>query len=196
MDSRQDDNSVTLAAWARLQDGADADAFAEVFRAHHEAVYNYAFRRLGDWTQAEDVTQVVFTGLWRRAGQRRVDAPRSGSVRAVLLAMTRQECLSASRSARRKAQLDRRLRANPPAESASETDRWVAAETAMAAIRASLVELTDDQRDAVELVWWSGLSASEAAEVLEVPMGTVKSRLARARLKLSRSQLADLRAGV
>lgn len=66
----------------------------------------------------------------------------------------------------------------------------------MAAIRASLVELTDDQRDAVELVWWSGLSASEAAEVLEVPMGTVKSRLARARLKLSHSQLADLRAGV
>ncbi len=77
-----------------------------------------------------------------------------------------------------------------------EIDRWIAAESTMAEIRASLAGLSADQRDAIELVWWSGLSTAEAAEALGVPVGTVKSRLARARAVLSQSQLADLRAGV
>lgn len=194
--SSQPSQEPTTSAWAALRRGADADAFAEIFRAHHQAVYNYAFRRLANWTLAEEVTQGVFLALWRRAAAGRVEPLRVGSVVAVLLAMARQECLTMARSQRRRAALADRLRQTADVADESETDRWLTAETTMAAIQASLTELTADQRDAIELVWWSGLSTSEAAEVLGVPPGTVKSRLARARQTLSQSQLADLRAGV
>ncbi len=52
----QPTETPTTSAWSMLQRGADAEAFAEVFRAHHQAVYNYAFRRLANWTLAEEIT--------------------------------------------------------------------------------------------------------------------------------------------
>lgn len=192
----QPTETPTTSAWSMLQRGADAEAFVEVFRAHHQAVYNYAFRRLANWTLAEEVTQATFLALWRRAGRGRVEPLRSGSVVAVLFAMARQECLTVQRSRRRREMLQDRLQQNVAAPLEPEIDRWIEAESTMAEIRASLAGLSADQRDAIELVWWSGLSASEAAEALGVPVGTVKSRLARARAVLSQSQLADLRAGV
>lgn len=186
----------SLPAWQRLRAGADQDAFAEIFRAHHDAVYNYCFRRLSNWSLAEDATQGTFLSLWRRAGLRRVEALRSGSELAVLLGMARQECLTLARSRHRRGLLVERIQAKTADESDWETDRWVQAETTMAAIRNSLAQLSSDQQDVVELVWWSGLSLAEAADALKIPLGTVKSRLGRARAALVNSDLANLMAGV
>jgi RNA polymerase sigma-70 factor (ECF subfamily) len=51
--------------WARSRDG-DADAFALLFERHAKAIYNYCFRRVGDWGAAEDLLSVVFLEAWRR----------------------------------------------------------------------------------------------------------------------------------
>lgn len=184
--------SPTTQAWQRLSAGPDAAAFTELFREHHNCVYNYCFRRLADWGLAEEAAQRVFLALWRRASQGRVEALRSASELAVLLGMARHECLTTARSRGRRVRLQERVQAVAPAVEAPPTDRWVDAEATMAAIHASLAHLPAGQRDVVELVWWSGLSLAETAQSLEIPIGTVKSRLARARVALAESELANL----
>src|SRR3954453_974361 len=72
------------------------------------------------------------------------------------------------------------------------TAAWVEAETTMQAIRQAMSMLSEHQRNVVELVVWSGLSMSEAAAALDIPVGSVKSRLSRARTRLSKSPIASL----
>ncbi|MFD1824724.1 MULTISPECIES: RNA polymerase sigma factor [Mumia] len=170
--------------WAQLRTGSEA-AFGELFSRYGDAVYNFAFRRVACWATADDVTQATFVALWRRASEGRVEELRGDSARSVLLAMASQECANALRGRRRLAALRRKV----PAE---EVDRdhadGVAAdvdsERRMREIRAVVDRLPAGQRAVVELVWWSGCSMQEAADALGVPVGTVKSRLARARARL------------
>lgn len=84
-----------------------------------------------------------------------------------------------------------RLRETTPA-SVDDTDAWVSAETTMRAIRAALAVLPASQRDVVELVAWADLTMAEAAVTLHVSVGTVKSRLARARTRLASTPIATL----
>jgi RNA polymerase sigma-70 factor (ECF subfamily) len=170
--------------WQRLR-LADERAFAELFARHRDAVYTYAFRRTASWSVAEDVTQATFTTLWRRARQRRIEQLRLESARPVLLAMTRDECSNANRSRRR--QLALVDRAGSRESSGGDTDdlgRWVEAEATMREIRTLLARLPRNQRDVVELVAWAELSPAETAAALGVAIGTVKSRLSRARARL------------
>jgi DNA-directed RNA polymerase specialized sigma24 family protein len=51
--------------WQRAGDG-DSTAFGEIFERHAKAVYNHLFRRISDWSQAEDLTSAVFLHAWRR----------------------------------------------------------------------------------------------------------------------------------
>lgn len=182
-------------AWSRLQSGPDEHAFAELFHRHQKSVYNYCFRRLSSWSSAEDATQATFAALWRRAQQGRIEQLRSGDEVAVLLGMARHECLTLGRSRQRRGQLIDRLGGQPSSPPEPEQDRWVQAQDTMQAIDAALSMLNRGQRDVVELVCWAELSIDEAATVLGVAPGTVKSRLSRARAKLTASDLSDLLAG-
>jgi RNA polymerase sigma-70 factor (ECF subfamily) len=105
--------------------------------------------------------------------------------------MARNECSNANRSRDRHLTLVDRVRAEqrPPADN---TASWVEAESTMAVIRQALAALPANQRDVVELVAWSGLSLADAAAALKISVGTVKSRLSRARARLARTELAAL----
>ena len=77
-------------------------------------------------------------------------------------------------------------------ESVDNTAAWVEAESTMAVIRQALATLPANQRDVVELVAWSGLSLADVAAALKISVGTVKSRLSRARARLARSEIGGL----
>lgn len=171
--------------------GADQAAFRELFLRHSHAVYNFCFRRTASWSVAEDAVQATFATLWRRAVAHRVDELRLDSARPVLLAMARAECSNLNRGHDRRRQLIDRIAAARQ-EPADTTANWVAAEATMRAIRQALSVLPRHQRDVVELVAFAELSMAEAAAALGVSPGTVKSRLARARSRLARTDLATM----
>ncbi|MGH1564017.1 RNA polymerase sigma factor [Mumia sp. DW29H23] len=172
------------ALWEDLRHGSE-QAFAALFTRHGDAVYNFAFRRVACWATADDVTQATFLALWRRAREGRVEELRRDSARAVLLTMAGHECANAVRGRNRLAALVLRL----PVEShqrdhAEQVDAEIDSERRMRSIRGLVDRLPAGQRAVVEMVWWSGCSLQDTADALGVPVGTVKSRLARARTRL------------
>jgi RNA polymerase sigma-70 factor, ECF subfamily len=168
--------------WGRLVQ-ADEAAFRELFTRHHDAVYNFAFRRTASWSVAEDVVQATFTALWRRATRRKVEPLRLDSARPALLAMARGECSNALRSGRRHRLVEVVTRDR---QTTAEADAvaWVEAEATMGEIRRLMSALPARHREVIELVAWADLSLTEVATILDVPVGTVKSRLSRARARL------------
>jgi RNA polymerase sigma factor (sigma-70 family) len=176
--------------WHRLG-AADEDAFRELFMRHSTGVYNFCFRRTASWSVAEDATQATFATLWRRAVRHDIEPLKLLSARPVLLAMARNECSNVNRSANRHLHLVDRVRSQA-ATAADNAEAWVEAEATMALIRRALSVLPRGQRDGVELVAWSELSLADVAAALKVSIGTVKSRLSRARARLATSEIASL----
>lgn len=175
--------------WSRASGERDGEAFGELFARHMNAVYNHCFRRTGSWSAAEDLTSVVFLEAWRK----RRDVRLAGeSLLPWLLAVANNATRNADRSLRRY----RRLLGKLP-ESGSVPDIADDAagraddERAMRLILAELRALGEPEREVIALVDWAGLSYAEAAAALGVPVGTVRSRLNRAREHL-RGRLAGV----
>ena len=175
----------------RALNRADEGAFRELFLRHSDGVYNYCFRRTASWSAAEDAVQATFAALWRRAVAGTVEELRLDSARPVLLTMARNACSNANRSRDRQLALVDRIR-EAPRDTVDDAGRWVESENTMRLIRQALSVLPANQREVVELVAWSELSMAAAAEVLHVSVGTVKSRLFRARARLASSPISGL----
>ncbi|MEV5967740.1 RNA polymerase sigma factor [Kribbella sp. NPDC051952] len=183
--------------WQRLR-LADEQALTELFHRHSDAVYNFAFRRTASWSQAEDVVQLTFTALWRRAKAGRIDELTLDSARPLLLVMAGYECGNVLRSTRRQDALRNRIElidagGTAVADHSTVTAARIDDERAMSDIRRLLDKLPTKLRDVVELVVWSECSMAEAARALGIPEGTVKSRLARARSQLAGTSLEGLK---
>ncbi|RKN45946.1 RNA polymerase sigma factor [Streptomyces hoynatensis] len=167
---------------ARVRDG-DEEAFAELFDAYARSVYNHAFRLTGDWSTAEDLVSLTFLEAWRL--RRRVDAE-GGSLRPWLLGIATNTARNSRRAARRHAQAMSRL---PPGESVRDFADEVAGRIddteLLTAVRPALDTLRHNEREVLALCVWSGLDYATAAAALGVPVGTVRSRLSRARKKLA-----------
>jgi RNA polymerase sigma-70 factor (ECF subfamily) len=166
--------------------GGDPDAFAALFRRHQTFVYNVAFRRTASWSAAEDVTGAVFLELWR---QRERVEPLGGSIRPWLAGVAANQARHVWRSrSRRAAALGRlagvdasgRHEPDPADDLAGRIDD----ERAMAALLGRLDALPDAHREVLTLWAWEQLSYDEIAHALAVPVGTVRSRLSRARTSL------------
>nr|WP_207944635.1 RNA polymerase sigma factor [Actinomadura rubrisoli] len=176
---------------ARLRAG-DQDAFAEVFDEHAAVVYRHAVRVVGDWAAAEDVVSLTFMEAWRlREGIR----PDGESLRPWLLGIAANVLRNTGRAARRhRAALSRLPRGDTMPDFADDLVGRMADAEQLAAARAALGRLRPAEREVFALVVWSGLDYAEAAEALAVPVGTVRSRLSRARKRLRELTDADLRA--
>jgi len=176
--------------WHAVGAGSEA-AFRELFVLYSGLVYNYCFRRTASWSSAEDAAQATFAALWRRAVGGKIDELRLESARPILLAIALGECNNVNRSRRRQLRLVDRI-GGAPGGAADNTAAWVEAETTMQTIRQAMSVLPQHQRDVVELVAWSGLSMTEAAATLNISVGTVKSRLSRARSRLANTPVVSL----
>lgn len=175
--------------WAAAVHEGDADAFGVLFERHARAVYSHLFRRCADWSSAEDLTSVVFLEAWRK--RHRVELDRESAL-PWLLGVATNVVLNYRRSLRRyRAALSRvpLPEIGAPASAgvedfAGDVAERVAAETQMRCILALMDRLPERERQVLELCAWDGLNYEDAAGVLGVPVGTVRSRLSRARDRL------------
>lgn len=169
--------------WAAAVRG-DAEAFGALFERHSRAVYNFAFRSTANWAVAEDAASDVFLTAWRRRGEV-VFTTESGSVLPWLLGVAANQLRNQRRSRWRAAGALDRLNANEvQPDHSDETVGRLADEAQMADVQAVVEQLPDHERDVLALCAWSGLDYAEAAIALGVPVGTVRSRLSRARAHL------------
>jgi RNA polymerase sigma-70 factor (ECF subfamily) len=151
----------------RVGDG-DRNAFDVLYRRYARPVFGLALRRLGDRGRAEDAVQETFASIWRAAGSYK---PERGPGAPWLYAVARNAIVDNGRS-RREPPVDR---VEEEADDVTPADRaeagWVAWR-----VHRSLAELPENERVVIELAYWRGRSQSEIAELLGIPLGTVKTR--------------------
>ncbi|TNY35711.1 RNA polymerase sigma factor [Thermomonospora catenispora] len=171
------------ALWSRAM-GGDEHAFGELFDRHARAVYNYCFRRTADWSVAEDLTSVVFLETWRRRDQVRMNGD---SLLPWLYGVATNVLRNHRRSLRRHRDALARLPLPATPDETEDAAARVDAERRMREVLESIRSLPRRDQEVLVLCVWEGLGYAEAAEALGVPVGTVRSRLARARERLRRS---------
>jgi RNA polymerase sigma-70 factor (ECF subfamily) len=161
----------------------DPRAFEVLFDRYADFIYNFAFRRTGSWDAAEEIVSMVFLEAWR---QRLHVTTHDGSIRPWLIGVAFNLIRRHWRNAERRRRASLRLVGYEQVDAdhaVAVSDRlW--AEEQMRQILTALDDLPGDQREVVELWAWEELSYSEIAAVLEIPVGTVRSRLHRARERL------------
>ena len=146
----------------------DRDAFDQLYRRFARPVLAMAVRQLGDNGRAEDAAQETFAAVWRSARSYRSER---GSASAWLYAVARHAIIDRARQKREQpAEIP-----DEPSESAGPPERaedsWLAWR-----VHSALEQLPERERVVIELAYWSGLSQTEIASYLDVPLGTVKTR--------------------
>ncbi len=169
----------------------DVAAFEMLVRSHQQIALRVAYLVVGDANVAEDVTQEAFVKAYRALPRFRAE----GSFRPWLLRIVRNEALNNRRAWGRQERLALRLAHDPVSGGAAPSPETtvmtgIERETVLAAVG----ELPDRYRDIVSLRYLLGLSEAETAATLGVPLGTVKSRTARAldRLESALSALKEV----
>lgn len=155
---------------ARVARG-DEGALAELYDRFARVAYGLAVRVLRDPALAEDAVQDAFLAVWRTAVS---FDPRRGSASTWLLTLVHRRAVDLVRreERRRTDTLD-----ELPVAGGDATDETAAIREQRRKVQTALVQLAPEQREALELAYYGGLSQSELAERLGIPLGTVKSRM-------------------
>jgi RNA polymerase sigma factor (sigma-70 family) len=165
-----------------LRHGSSA-ALASLFDCYADRIYNYCFRRTADWDIAEDATSTVFLEAWRTRDRVQVH---HDSALPWLYGIATNVCRNLTRKQRRHLLAVSRLpRQQDAPDHAEDVVSRLDDERRMARLLSEIQALPKRDQDVLALVVWAGLSYEEAAAALDVPVGTVRSRLARARQRLS-----------
>jgi RNA polymerase sigma factor (sigma-70 family) len=182
-----DDPTSQLRGRARA---GDADAFGAVFDACAKSVYNHAFRLTGDWSTAEEVMSMTFLEAWRC---RDAIAADGGSLRPWLLGIATNLVRGQRRAAwRHRTALARLAVADELPDFADDASGRLDDAARVKAVHRALAGLPGPELEILALCVWSGLGYAAAAEALGVPVGTVRSRLSRARRRLARLTEGEL----
>ena len=163
----------------------DLEAFNRLILVYQEMVYNQAYRVIGESDAAEDATQETFISAYRK-----LDSYRGGSFKAWLLRIVTNACYDELRRRKRRPVVP--LEPTDEYDEEIESPRWIAdpgespedftlRSELSNAIQHCLDDLSDDFRTVVILVDIQGMDYTEASQIMGTPLGTVKSRLARAR---------------
>jgi RNA polymerase sigma-70 factor (ECF subfamily) len=164
----------------------EAQSFGELFERHSRAVFAYCARRTADLALADDLTSVVFLEAWRHRDRTQIAS--SPNALPWLLGVANNVTRNAHRSLRRHRSALSRLVVLPDThDTANEAVDRADAEHSLRAALSAIEGLSVGERDVVMLVLWSDLSYEETASALGLRLGTVRSRLSRARTKLRAS---------
>src|SRR5579884_489018 len=160
----------------------DARAFEVVYERHATAVFSLAYRICGVQAAAEEIAQDAFLAIWRSGA--RYDRTR-GSVRTWLLGVVHNRAIDAIRRA---TVHERRQTADEDAaermEAPERTDVEVARREEVRSMRALIDDLPQEQRRVIDLAYFGGFTHEQIAQMLELPLGTVKGRMRLAREKM------------
>lgn len=162
--------------------GGDAGSFGELYERYATRVYNYCFRATADWSVAEDCVSVVFLEAWRR----RSDVWDSEeSLLPWLLGVAHNVVRNRRRSfLRHRAALERVRPPEPVPDFAEDAAGRIDDARYLEQVLAQVRRLRRAEQDVLMLCGWSELSYEETARLLDIPVGTVRSRLSRARGRL------------
>ncbi|MFE9677096.1 RNA polymerase sigma factor [Streptomyces sp. NPDC006259] len=168
---------------ARVRAG-DRAAFADLYDQNARTVYSHALRLTGNWSEAEEVMSETFLGAWRTRGALE---PEGGSLTPWLLGIATHKAHNANRGLRRRlAYLARTPEPRSVADFADETAGRIDDARRLASVHDALRRLSRPDREVIALCVGAGLDYQQAAEALGIPVGTVRSRLSRARARLAR----------
>ncbi|MCW2772379.1 MAG: polymerase sigma factor [Nocardioides sp.] len=163
-----------LADLLRRSGRADEAAFAQLYDATSRRVFGLALRVVRDPAQAEEVTQEAFLEIWRTAGRFDADL---GSPLSWLMTITHRKAVDRVRSAEATTRRDTTYHhENQPVDHDSTAE---AAQASLEAhrVRGALAALTEVQREAINLAYFGGYTHTEVATMLDLPVGTAKTRI-------------------
>jgi RNA polymerase sigma-70 factor (ECF subfamily) len=178
------DNDVDLLR--RMGEG-DRQAFSRFYDQYAKLLYSLAFRILNEQQEAEDVLQEVFTHIWSQA---RHYHPRLGKPAGWAVGLTRNKAVDYLRAYQHDDKLHEQAAAEMLIRSARTptANESVRNQSSVELISAAVADLPEDQRKAMELAFFTGLTLQEISETMRAPAGAVRSRLRDGLLKL-RSRL-------
>jgi RNA polymerase sigma-70 factor (ECF subfamily) len=189
--SRAERDALDAGAMARILDGDDA-AVAELYDRHAAFVFGVALKIVRDHTEAEDVVHDAFIAVVERADQFK---PERGSLVAWLVTTVRNLALDRARRRTRRAQITEEELRHEPAELVLDPEALTWLEHRRLRVLAALDSVPEAQRRTLEIAFFEGLTYPEIAEREGVPLGTVKSRAARALAALRAALEGDVGAG-
>ena len=167
-------SATRLAELVALSAGGRQDAFAELYDLTAARIHGVVLRVLRSADHAAEVTQEVFVEVWRQATRY---SPEKGSVLAWMTTMAHRRAVDRVRSVSREAARDERYAA--AAADRAVDDVWEGVEQRLDAetVHKGMASLTAIQREAITLAYFGGYSQSQVAQLLDLPLGTVKTRI-------------------
>ena len=167
-------SAARLVELVALSASGHDDAFAELYDLTAARIHGVVFRVLRSADHAAEVTQEVFVDVWRQAARY---SPERGSVLAWMTTVAHRRAVDRVRSVSSEAARDDRYAA-ATAERAVD-DVWAGVEQRLDAerVRKGMASLTAIQREAITLAYFDGYSQSQVAQLLNLPLGTVKTRI-------------------
>ena len=170
-----------MAAVAR----GDRSALGRLYDQLARPLYSLAFRVTSDAAEAQDIVQDVFLQLWHKAGDYNLAR---GSVFSWAATLTRNRAIDRVRTRKRRSEIIHESAADLPGAEAAAGEGDSAVALALheqaTAVRAALAGLAPEQKSAIELAFFSGLTQQEIADKLQEPLGTIKARIRRGLLRL------------
>ena len=152
----------------------DPDAFATLYDRHCRPAYSLAYRMMGEKQAAEDLVQDAFLKVWRSATSYRADR---ASVRTWLLSIVHNRGVDQLRSLASRRRTREEIEASAPKSQPSEAFAQSWRNSQRDRVREALETLPEEQLKILELAYFSGYTHVQIAELLDVPLGTVKGRM-------------------
>lgn len=166
--------STELSTLIARSSRGDEAAFAELYDRTSAKVYGLARRVVRDPAQAEEVAQETYIAVWRESA--RFDSERGGAL-AWILTIAHRRAVDRVRSAESSRERDTRFAALGNGTEYDVVEEAVSISFEAARVRKALSTLTEVQREAVMLAYYAGYTYKEVAELLDVPLGTIKTRM-------------------
>ncbi|MGI9050023.1 MAG: RNA polymerase sigma factor [Rubrobacteraceae bacterium] len=157
-----------------LAESGKTDAFAVLYDRHNRAAFSLAFRMMGERQAAEDLVQDVFLKIWRSAGSYKAER---ASVRTWILSIVHHRGIDQIRSTASRRRTQDKIEASAPKTQPSEAFAETWRNSQRDQVREALGTLPPEQLKILELAYFSGYTHMEIAEILDIPLGTVKGRM-------------------
>jgi len=173
-ESPPDDERARLTELLRRSARGEHDAFAALYDATAPRLHGLVLRVLRDPAQAEEVTQEVYVELWRLSARFDADA---GSPLAWMMTVAHRRAVDRVRSAEARTRRDAAFESRNREVEHDQTAETATGNLEARRVRAAVATLTESQRSAIELAYFGGYTHTEVARLLDLPLGTAKTRI-------------------